>query len=216
MRTRIVTSVVLAVSLLFVTTGCSFFAVNSTLKPYDPSDGVGAVVGQVKVRNAMLLSTDGQLASFVVNFINDGSTPVTMVVQYTSKSNTGVSSKISSKIDLAAGEVRTFGAADTPQMLFQNIDTKVGALMPVFVQYGNQTGTELMVPVLNGALTEYSTLLPSPLPTATPPVGPTVIPIPTGTPLTPSTQSSATPTASATPTVSATPTPSATPTASTK
>lgn len=183
MRARTVATVVLAASLLLSTTGCSFFAVNSTLKPYDASDGVGAIVGQVKVRNAILLSSDGQLASFVVNFINDGTSPVDMLVQYNETSSTGATRKVNTRIPLAAGEVRTYGSSDTPQFLFNGIDAKVGTLFPVFIQYGTGTGTQLLVPVLNGALKEYSTLLPTPLPTTTvpagPPVGPTVIPIPT-------------------------------------
>lgn len=178
MRVRIVATVVLAASLLLSTTGCSFFAVNSTLKPYDASDGVGAIVGQVKVRNAILLSSDGQLASFVVNFINDGTSAVDMLVQYNQTSSTGATRKVNTRIQLAAGEVRSYGSSSTPQLLFNGIDAKVGTLFPVFMQYGAETGTQLMVPVLNGALSEYSTLLPTPVPTSIPPVGPTDIPIP--------------------------------------
>ena len=181
MRARIAATVIVAASLLLSTAGCSFFAPQSTLKRYDPSDGVGATVGQVKVRNALLLTKDGQVASFLVNLINDGEKTVNVLIQYDGTTASGTSGKVDTRVQLDAGEVKTFGSSNTRQLLFNGIDSKAGSLFPVFVQYGTQTGAQLLVPVLDGSLTEYSKLLPTPLPTATPSVKPTVIPVPTPT-----------------------------------
>lgn len=187
MRARIAASVVLAASVLLSTAGCAFFAPQATLKKYDPSDGVGASVGQVKVRNALLLTKNGQRASFLVNLINDGEKTVSVRIQYDGTSASGTPGKVNTSVQLDAGEVKTFGSASTRQLIFNGIDTKPGGLFPVYVQYGTKTGTELMVPVLNGALPEYSNLLPSPKPTqtakpVTPTIAPTVVPAPTATP----------------------------------
>jgi hypothetical protein len=176
-RARIAATVVLAASLLLSTTGCSFFAVNSTLKKYDPSDGVGASIGNVKVRNALLLTKDGQEASFLVNLINTGEKTVSVKIQYNGTTAAGDTGKVNESVQLDAGEVRTFGSSNTRQLIFNGIDSKPGSLFPVFVQYGSNSGKELLVPVLNGALSEYSTLLPTPKST-NPPVP---VPIPTAT-----------------------------------
>lgn len=181
MRARIAATVVVAASLLLSTAGCSFFAPQSTLTQYDPSDGVGATLGQLKVSNALLLTKDGQEASFLVNLINDGQKTIDVLIQYDGTTADGTKGKVDTRVRLDAGEVTTFGSSDTRQLLFSGIDSKPGSLFPVFVQYGTQTGDQLLVPVLDGTLKTYSTLLPSPLPTATPPVNPTVIPVPTPT-----------------------------------
>ncbi len=181
MRARIAATVVVAASLLLSTAGCSFFAPQATLKRYDPSDGVGATVGQVKVRNALLLTKDGQVASFLVNLVNDGEKTVNVLIQYSGTTASGTSGKVDTRVQLDAGEVKTFGSSDTRQLIFTGIDSKAGSLFPVFVQYGTQTGEQLLVPVLDGSLSEYSKLLPTPLPTTTPPVNPTVIPVPSPT-----------------------------------
>lgn len=178
MRVRIAASVALAASLLLSTTACSFFDAQSTLKQYAPSDGVDATVGQVKVRNAMLLSKDGTNASLLINLINGGTTTVNVLIQYDGTAADGTTGKVDTRIQLDAGEVRTFGSSDTRQLILKGINSKPGSLFPVYVQYGVQTGQEMMVPVLDGSLPEYSTLLPSPLPTSTPSVAPTMTPVP--------------------------------------
>lgn len=185
MRARIAATVIVAASLLLSTAGCSFFAPQATLKHYDPSDGVGTTVGQVKVRNALLLTNDGQQASFLVNLVNDSEKTVNVLIQYDGTTASGASGKVDTRVQLDAREVKTFGSSDTRQLLFSGINSKAGSLFPVFVQYGTLTGEQLLVPVLDGSLPEYSKLLPSPLPTATPTASPTanptVIPVPTPT-----------------------------------
>ena len=185
MRARIAATVIVAASLLLSTTGCSFFAPQSTLKRYDPSDGVGTTVGQVKVRNALLLTNDGQRASFLVNLINDSEKTVNVLIQYDGTTASGVTGKVDTRVQLDAREVKTFGSSDTRQLLYSGINTNAGSLFPVFIQYGTLTGEQLLVPVLDGSLPEYSKLLPSPLPTASPSTNPTanptVIPAPAAT-----------------------------------
>ena len=56
MKSRLVASVALAGALLLGTTGCTLGAVTGTLVHYQPSDGVAANVGDVKVRNLIGLS----------------------------------------------------------------------------------------------------------------------------------------------------------------
>jgi hypothetical protein len=167
-RTRIAASIAVAATLLLSTTACTFLTPQSTLKVYNPSDGVDATVGQVQVRNAMLLSKDGQVASFVVSMINDGEKDATVRIQYERTSASGATNKVNTSVKLAGGEVKTFGSSDTRQLIFTGIDTKPGALFPVFVQYGTFTGDQMLVPVLNGAIPPYGTLLPTATPSPSP------------------------------------------------
>ncbi len=181
MRARIAASVVLATVLLLSTTACTFFSTQATLKAYDPSDGVGASVGDIQVRNALLLTKNGQQASFLVNLINDGQNTERVLIQYESTGSGGVAHKVDTNVTLAPGEVKTFGSKDTRQFVLNGINTKPGALFPVWVQYGSVTGKQMLVPVLDNSLAEYAHLLPTPKPkpTATPTVTPTPTPSPT-------------------------------------
>jgi hypothetical protein len=174
-KARIAASVVLAAAMMLGTTGCSFFATQATLKHYDPSDGVGATIGTVKVANALLLTKNGEEASLLVNLINTGEKAADVHIQYE-----GSDGKLTSTFRLAAGQVRTFGAADSPQLILQGINTEPGGLFPVWVQYGANTGKQLLVPVLDGSQKEYAGLLPTPTPTPTP--SPTDIPTPSASP----------------------------------
>jgi len=63
------------------------------------------------------------------------------------------------------------------------LDIVPGSLLPVYFQYGDEEGKELLVPVLTNALESYSTLTPAPsvTPTSTPTPDPAFTAIPTPT-----------------------------------
>ena len=148
------TSFVLAGLLMAGLTGCTFSAVQANQKFYDPSDGVGATVGDVDVRNALLISEDGETANFVVSFINSSSKSVTLNVSWEVGSE-----RVDRRVSIDAGTSRSFGNSSEP-IEFEGIDTAPGDLFPVYFQYGSNEGEELLVPVLDGALPEYADLVP--------------------------------------------------------
>lgn len=162
MKARIAASVVLAAALMLGTAGCTFFAPQATLKHYDPSDGVGTSVGDVDVRNALLVTgdEDGE-ASLLINLVNTGDSGVSLLVQYQ-----GEGGKVDTTVRVPAGDVVSFGAKHEQQLVFRGIDAKPGDLFPVWFQYGEKTGKQLLVPVLDRSLLEYSDLGPTPTPTA--------------------------------------------------
>lgn len=185
MRTRIVASAVVAIAILSGTAGCTLLAPQATTIHYDASDGVSGNVGDVAVRNAILLSEDGNLANLLVTFVNQSGSTQNISVQYGAATG-----KVTASVVVPANSTVSVGTPNAPSVILEGIDTQPGALFPVFVQYGDETGLELLVPVLDGAIGPYSTLLPTATPTPTP---------------------TATPTPSATPTPEATPTPTPTP-----
>ncbi|WP_166805448.1 hypothetical protein [Cryobacterium sp. Hb1] len=179
MRARIAASVVLAAGILLGTSACGFFAPPATSIAYNASDGVSGDVGEIHIRNALLISTDGELANLVVSVVNPTDALQTLLVQY--ESSTG---KVSQQVPVEANTTVTFGTEGAPSVVLDNMASQPGSLFPVFFQYGEETGIELLLPVLSGAQSEYSTLLPTPAPTVTPTptATPTVTPTPTATP----------------------------------
>ena len=175
MRARIAASVVLTAGILLGTSACGFFAPQATLIHYNASDGVSGDVGEIHIRNALLLSTDGELANLVVSVVNPTSTPQSLLVQY--ESSTG---KVSQKVPVEGNTTVTFGTEGAPSVVLENMDSQPGSLFPVYFQYADETGIELLLPVLDGNQGEYSTLLPTLAPTETP--SPSEVPAPSATP----------------------------------
>ena len=163
MRARVIASVVLAAGVLLGTSGCNLLAPQSTTKRYDASDGVSGDVGDLAIRNAIVLSNDGTTGSLLVTVVNSGDSAHSLSVQFT-----GDSGKVTQKVTVKAGSTTAFGTEDSPVVALEAIEAQPGSLFPVFFQYGNETGVELLVPVLDGSLGQYSTLVPTATPTPTP------------------------------------------------
>ncbi len=160
MRARVIVSVVLAAGVLLGTSGCNLLAPQSTTKHYDASDGVSGNVGDLAVRNAIVLSEDGTTGSLLVTVVNTGDSAHSLNVQFD-----GATGKVNQKITVKADSTTAFGTEDGPLIPMDAISAQPGSLFPVYFQYGDQTGVELLVPVLDGTLGTYSTLLPTAAPT---------------------------------------------------
>lgn len=179
-KARIAASVVLAVGVALATAGCNLVAPQATRKIYDPSDGVGATVGDLAIRNAMIVSDDGEAGTLIVTLVNSTDEALSVEVQYE-----GSAGRTSDTVDAVPGrtEVRP---DSTEAVQMDDIDTIPGGLLPVYFQYGSEQGKELLVPVLTNALEAYSTLTPAPsaTPTVTPTADParTALPTPTAEP----------------------------------
>jgi hypothetical protein len=172
-RRRATLSAALAGALLLAaTTGCTFVAEIATLEEYDPSDGVGTTVGDVQVRNMLAITEDGSRAALVFSASNGSDRTVQLNVSLT-EGGTPL------QVSLPAGALTPVGTAGE-QLLLEGLDVIPGSLLPVYVQYGDEAGRLLNVPVMDATLPEYATLVPSPTPTPTPtPVPPPVTPAPT-------------------------------------
>ncbi|WP_445444394.1 hypothetical protein [Clavibacter sp. km3a] len=159
MRARTASSIVLAALIAVGTSSCTFITPQATQISYFPSDGFDATVGDLEVRNAILLS-DGDSAggaSLVVTLVN----------------NSGGSQRVAFQHELSAGsadrETRTvtaapgltkFGAEDSQRIVFDSVDPTPGSLTKIYIQYGDAEGVEMDVPVLNGDQETYTNLVP--------------------------------------------------------
>jgi hypothetical protein len=172
-KARLAASIVLTAALALGTTGCTLIAVQGTLKQYQPSDGVAANVGDLKVRNLFAVSADGNDLALVFTVINSGTSAQTLQLQYTDAA--GNTQNL--LVPVEANSSLSVGGPDT-QLVLRNTGATLGSLYPVYLVYGDATGTVAHVPVLDNRMASYTDLLPSPAPT----VEPTAQPSPTAIP----------------------------------
>jgi hypothetical protein len=146
------------------TTGCNLYAPQATTIQYDASDGVSGDVGDLAIRNAILLTEDGENANLLVHVVNSSDEDIELRVQYQ-----GVEEKVNRNVTILADSTTEIGVEGGENLAVEGLNATAGSLFPVFFQYGDLTGTELLVPVLDGSLAEYSSLVPTgtPAPSAT-------------------------------------------------
>ena len=169
---RAAASVILAGALVVGTAGCTFVSRQATLIQYDPSDGVGANLGSVQIRNAIGLIDDEGDVSLVVAIVNSGTQSAKVALQFESNGDKTTVTKT-----VAAGKTASFGHFEgEDQIVILNPGVPAGGLLPVYVQYGDNPGVQMLVPVLD-PVGDYEGLgpvvaTPTPTPTPTPAVEP--------------------------------------------
>jgi hypothetical protein len=166
LRLRATASIVLASLIMVGTTSCNFVSPQTTTEIYEASDGINFSVGEIKARNALIVSEDGEHGSLLVTFVNDSGEQQDVTVQYDAVSADGSTARETRTIALDQG-VTIFDSGDNESFVMENLDEAVlGGMYPVYFQYGDAEGIEAQVPVLGTQLQEYSTLAPTP--TSTP------------------------------------------------
>ncbi|MGC5168645.1 hypothetical protein [Luteimicrobium sp. DT211] len=129
-------------------------APTQTDKPYQPSDGIDVVVGDVKGINLLVLSDGkGDPGRLLGSFYNGGSDGATVTVMPDGASSSTVSVDPSSTTKLGSGD-------DAHDVVFDTTNAAPGAVLPVEITVGDATET-VKVPVLDGTLPEYTTLVPT-------------------------------------------------------
>ena len=141
---RAAASVVIAAALLAGTAGCTFVTPQATLIEYNPGNGVAGRVGSVELRNVVAISgDDGKTVSLLITLINSGTDDATVQLQFESGGE-----PLNDLKAVKAGEALAFGNKGEEQIVVPNAGVELGGLMPVYAQYGDNAGVQLMVPVL--------------------------------------------------------------------
>lgn len=156
MRARLAASAVLVALLAIGTTGCTFITPQATTMHYDPSDGIGTTIGDVKINNALLVTNDGTSASLIISIQNNSEFGEQIEIQYEDASN----AKVNDGIFVNSRSVVSLGADGPSTVTLTGIDAPAGSLFPVFIRYADNTGKQLWLPVL-AAEGEYSDLAPT-------------------------------------------------------
>lgn len=156
MRRRFFAPLVLATAVITGTTGCTLSAEIATMQEYDPSDGVGADIGDLALRNILLISNDAGEANLVMTVVNTSGEDITLNVQFDDGA-----ARVTEPLELPAVPERT-RVGDDPRagILVSGPELVIGGLFPVYFEYGSVPGELVFVPVLDGTLPEYELLVP--------------------------------------------------------
>lgn len=163
MKVRIVVAAALAATVALGLSGCNLIQPQATLKQYDASDGVGVNVGDIAVRNLIIVSDNGQDGNLLLTAANTTGKNVKLNIQYT------VDGKVlGGVITVPHSQFTTdWGRTADTQIILTDINTPAGAVLPVTFQYGDADSKTAYVPVLTSGQPEYKGLAPKPQPTAT-------------------------------------------------
>lgn len=155
MKTRVAASIALAAALMLGATGCTFASNIATEKPYDPSDGVGAQVGELSIRNALLIGDDPDQLNLVMTVVSAADSDRRVTVQWQAEGE-----RVTDEIFVNANGRTTFGGPEDDQVLITASGATIGGLVPVFFAYPGAEGVEVLIPVLDGSLPEYELYIP--------------------------------------------------------
>ena len=164
MNIRALATTAIAATLLLGTAGCGIFVDTATLKPYSASDGLNVNVGDLQLRNLLVITDESGDASLVGTVVND-----TTNVQYLS-----VEFRTDTPFDLTvvANEgITKVGLADDNPAIATGTALKAGQYVEIYFQYGGQDGVTASIPVLDATHSLYALYAPSlfvPEPVVTP------------------------------------------------
>ena len=175
MKMRVAASVAVTALVTGALSGCMFFTPQQTARSYTPSDGVNGHVGDVAIRNVLLLTDEAPSTSQAANMlgvlVNSGDSAKTVTLQYATSSGTesttltvpanGLLSLRPNPATQTDASVPT--AARDVQL--QDVDAVPGGLFTIGFAVSGSNPVSLSVPVLTGTLEEYASLLPTPTPT---------------------------------------------------
>ncbi|MFF2372669.1 hypothetical protein [Agromyces sp. NPDC058110] len=143
MKARLAASAVLALGLAVGATGCSMITYQATTEHYDASDGVSVTVGDLDLRNILVVSEDGEDGNLVMTVVNTGDRDQTLEIEAGSATQ---------ELEVEAGSTLVLGDGENEPVLLEGIDAEVGGLTPIFFQYASEEGIEKQVPVLDDRL----------------------------------------------------------------
>jgi hypothetical protein len=151
------TPVLLATSLLLVTTGCAAGLHAQTLKPYSPADGVVANSGDIRVLNALVVADATGKGVVSLTIVNRGNRDDTLS-ELTSPDGTV---DLTGTRDLPAGMAVRFGPTTEPSATISDLTAAPGATITlrfVFARTRPITLETVVVPA-TGA---YASITPGP------------------------------------------------------
>lgn len=162
MKTRRIATLAVAAAVALGTTGCTFLAPVATENVYNPSDGVAATTGPLELRNAFIISDDGEVGNLAMAVVNATDDASSLVVEYGEGA-----ARQSASILIPANTNVSFGSQSdeigADPILVPGIDTMPGAMLEVYFAADGEPGALVDVPVLTSELEQYSHLAPTSL-----------------------------------------------------
>ena len=172
MRARAAASVALTAVVAALLAGCGFWVPVATQDPYNPSDGVNGEIGELELRNVLVITEDGDVGSLLGTAVNNTSSDIDFTLQWKTDGDWY-------EVELVAeSNSRTdFGFGDGEQVNLDNLGVEPGGLLDATVHV-EETQKGAQIPVLDTSFVEYEDSLPTPTPTPTETPEPTETPAP--------------------------------------
>lgn len=149
MRARAAAAIALSGALVIGLSGCSFVMEPETGRPYDPSDGVSLDLGDLALRNVLILTEDGDSGELLGTAVNTTASAIPFTVQWRSGG-----SYHEVKLRAAPNSSTDFGWGDGDSVTLDKIDTPAGGLLDAIVHISDdQSG--LQIPVLDASFPGY-------------------------------------------------------------
>ncbi|WP_449374584.1 hypothetical protein [Arthrobacter psychrolactophilus] len=147
-------------------TGCSAINEQSTTRVYSASDGVRLDLGQLELRNVMIVSEAADAPGRVAGtFYNQSASDLTLTISGAAGSQTDIVVK--------AGTHSVLGTTGDEHVL-STVANAPGSMEPLELRLSGASSetASLKVPVMDGTLKEYKNLIPVVTPSALPVVEP--------------------------------------------
>ena len=152
LKTRL-TSLIIAGAMAASVTGCALAAPVATLKDYDPSDGVGVNVGEVEVRNLLLIAEKPDTPYNVV-FSAVNTSGKEQTVNFTFVTADG--KEVSAEFTVPTGNTRFGNIKDKYDIEVVELGKQeIGSTVETYVQSGKSDNVSVETPVLDDTLVEY-------------------------------------------------------------
>jgi len=159
LRSRLAAAPVVAVALVALA-GCSATNEITTDRPYNPSDGVRTDIGDVRAENLFLLTAaKGDPGALQGALSNGGDESVQVKIG-------GEQDSDPTEVRVPAHDTVLLGA-DGEDVQLASAPAEPGATTPLTLTTAAGGSVTIQVPVLDGTLPEYATLVPTPAPSAT-------------------------------------------------
>ncbi len=142
--------------------GCSSMSPITSLHPYSPSDGVRVSIGSDLTGENLLVVTTakGEPGALIGALTNKGADDESVTLAADGASD--------AMVEVPAGTTVLFGSkADAPLEL-DKVSVAPGAVLPVTISTPSAGIEHLSLPVLDGTLPQYASLVPTPTPTLSP------------------------------------------------
>ncbi len=155
MFVRRLATTALVASLALATSGCSLSGNVASLQPYSPSDGQQVNLENIKARNFMYLVSESGQGFLIGSLVNSSTEPRVVKIQYV---DPNTQAKTDYFVEVQAGAKLDIGYNGNPPIQMPVIEIPGQTAMFYFLE--SDTVNALMkVPVLDGTLAEYKSLL---------------------------------------------------------
>lgn len=157
MKVRIAVSTILAIGLALGASGCNLIQPQATTNSYNASDGIGVNVGDIQLRNLIVISDDGQTGSLLMSAINTTGSDINLHIQFLSQG-----AMVDGTLAVPSAQTATsWGDLAQDKIVFEGMDSAPGSMLEIYFQYGSADGVTTLVPVLSTGQPEYEGLEPN-------------------------------------------------------